>query len=177
MTSSAAWGQPEVDADDINWFPVEAGHVLAFWRALGDTRADDALRAGTSPQELPVPLTFLLAAEQFNLDSTLRPRGSSPWIGSVDSAKESADTGGQFAAEHHMEVLGTYGIGDTLRVTTQPGATWEKQGRRGGRLFFTEILKEFHTVDGRLVARSRSVGLRTERVVDPPSNGSSSVTP
>jgi hypothetical protein len=48
----------------------------------------------------------------------------------------------------------------------RPGETWEKQGRRGGKLIFSEMITEYFKEDGELAVRARSVGVRTERVVE-----------
>ena len=48
-------------------------------------------------------------------------------------------------------------------LTTRPGATWEKEGRRAGKLTFAETITEYRNQDGDLVVTARSVGVRTER--------------
>ena len=55
--------------------------------------------------------------------------------------------------------------GDVLTGTTQPGNTWEKQGRRGGKLIFSESVTEYRDQHGELVVTARGVGVRTETVV------------
>ena len=66
-------------------------------------------------------------------------------------------------AEQHFEYHRPLGVGDVLSVTTRPGATWEKEGRRAGRLTFAETITEYRNQDGDLVVTARSVGVRTER--------------
>jgi acyl dehydratase len=78
-------------------FPIEAGHVLAFRRALGipdgpfDTDLDPApdraigvARIGTdsaAPAEgAAVPATFVVASAHFDPSCSLRPRDGEPWI-------------------------------------------------------------------------------------------------
>ena len=56
--------------------------------------------------------------------------------------------------------------GDTLTVTTRPGERWEKQGRRGGKLMFSETITEYRNQDGVLCVTARSIGVQTERAVD-----------
>ena len=46
------------------------------------------------------------------------------------------------------------------------GDTWEKQGRRGGRLVFNEIITEYRDAGGELVVTQRTVGVRTAKVVE-----------
>ena len=47
-----------------------------------------------------------------------------------------------------------------------PTRTWEKEGRRGGRLQFSETTIEYRTLSGELVVTARGVGVRTEKVVE-----------
>ena len=56
--------------------------------------------------------------------------------------------------------------GDVLTATTKPGKTWEKEGRRAGKLVFSESITEYRNADGELVVTARGVGVRTERPVD-----------
>ena len=53
-----------------------------------------------------------------------------------------------------------------LTPTTVPGKTWEKEGRRGGKLLFSESVTEYRNQDGELVVTARGVGVRTERPAD-----------
>ena len=53
-----------------------------------------------------------------------------------------------------------------LHATDRPGKSWEKQGRRGGRLVFAEVITEYRDEAGELVITARSVGVRTEKVVE-----------
>jgi hypothetical protein len=49
-------------------------------------------------------------------------------------------------------------------VTTTPGKSWEKQGKRAGKLLFRELVQEFRDESGELVVTARLVSVRTERV-------------
>jgi acyl dehydratase len=53
-----------------------------------------------------------------------------------------------------------------LSVREQPGHSWEKDGARGGRLWFTSQVVEFSKADAVLV-RSTTVVVTTERKIDP----------
>jgi len=53
-----------------------------------------------------------------------------------------------------------------LSAATRPGETWEKQGRRGGKLVFNELITEYRDEAGELVVTARTVGVRTEKVVE-----------
>jgi hypothetical protein len=50
-----------------------------------------------------------------------------------------------------------------LTATTGDGKTWEKEGRRGGKLLFSESITEYRDQNGELVVTARGVGVRTER--------------
>ena len=52
-----------------------------------------------------------------------------------------------------------------LTATVKPGRTWEKEGRRAGKLLFAETVTEYRDQSGELVVTARSVGVRTERPV------------
>ena len=53
-----------------------------------------------------------------------------------------------------------------LSATALPGKTWEKEGRRGGKLLFSENIIEYRDQKGELVVTARGVGVRTERPAD-----------
>ena len=46
------------------------------------------------------------------------------------------------------------------------GRSWEREGRRGGKLTFNESVTEYYDQNDELVITARSVGVRTERVVE-----------
>jgi hypothetical protein len=51
-----------------------------------------------------------------------------------------------------------------LRGVTKSGRRWEKEGRRGGKLQFMEVITEFYDQNDELVITARSVGVRTEKL-------------
>ena len=53
-----------------------------------------------------------------------------------------------------------------LTGTVLPGKTWEKEGKRGGKLVFSESVTEYRDQNGELVVTARGVGVRTEKVVE-----------
>ena len=55
-----------------------------------------------------------------------------------------------------------------LTATTTPGKTWEKEGKRSGKLVFSESVTEYRDQNGELVVTARGVGVRTERPVEQP---------
>jgi len=53
-----------------------------------------------------------------------------------------------------------------LTVTTKPGQTWTKEGKRGGTLRFSESVSEYRDEKGELVVTATSVGVLTEKAVE-----------
>ena len=53
--------------------------------------------------------------------------------------------------------------GQTLTVTTRVDGTWEKEGRRGGRLRFARLVNEYRDAGGELVAEQRTTVVETGR--------------
>ncbi|MEE8399624.1 MAG: MaoC family dehydratase N-terminal domain-containing protein [Desulfobacterales bacterium] len=170
-------------------FTVEAGHIVLFARAIGDKNPIyyDANHAkSTEPGGIIAPPTFVQASAQFDPDYALRPTIGKPWMGSgktpsglmapapaEDSGDSAgADSGGKSSssgaglglhAEQHFEYHRQLKPGDVLSGSTKNGEPWEKQGRRGGKLLFTEQITEYRDQNGELVITARSVGVQTER--------------
>ena len=154
-------------------FPVEAGHILSFARSIGD--ANPAYYgAMTGAEPVPAPPTFVQASAQFDPTYPLRPSLDRPWFGSGREATGrgaasvgvggGSEGGSGLHAEQHYEYHRPLRAGTVLSATTRPGSTWEKQGRRGGRLVFGESITEYRDQDGQLVVTARTVGVRTEKV-------------
>ena len=74
--------------------------------------------------------------------------------------------GGGLHAEQHFEYHRHISPGDVLTAETKPGKTWEKEGKRSGKLVFSETVTEYRDQNGELVITARGVGVRTERPVD-----------
>jgi hypothetical protein len=172
-------------------FPIEAGHILLFARAIGDPNPiyTDAEKAeGDKLGEVIAPPTFVQASAQFEPGYMLRPVFGKKWFGSganasgsnaaperaggaqyANAAGDSSDAGGGGArslgsglhAEQHFEYHRHLVPGDVLSSTTKPGERWEKQGR-SGKLLFSETVTEYRDQHGELVITARSVGVQTE---------------
>ena len=136
-------------------FPVEAGHVLAFTRALG------AADAGLPVAGDVAPPTFAIAGAQFDPDYPLRPRPGVPWHGSGGDAGLVTEGAGGLHAEQHFVYHRPVRVGDVMVGTTRPGEEWEKHGR-SGRLRFREQITEFRDEAGELVVTARSVSVQRE---------------
>lgn len=159
----------------IDRFPVEASHVMMFARSIGDDNPiyhDAEYAAGTEVGAIAAPPTFVQASAQFDPDYFLRPKTGQPWFGSgkepTGIKKESSGGGGGgggggLHAEQHYEYHRPLKVGDVLTGTNREGKTWEKQGRRAGKLVFTETITEYRDQTGELVVTARGVGVRTER--------------
>jgi len=134
----------------VERFPVEAGHVLLFRRAVGYPDGDIT--------ELEfAPPTFVQAAAQFQPGYRLRP-GPEKWWGSAGGPGTMPDGGGRLHAEQHYTYHRPVRVGDVLSSSERPGKTWEKQGR-SGTLKFAEQITEYHDQDGELVVTARSVSV------------------
>ncbi len=160
----------------VTKFPIEAGHIMLFARSVGDNNKiyyDEDYAKTTELGSIIAPPTFVQASAQFDPDYPLRPRAGKPWFG---SGKESTGVqrggggggggGGGLHAEQHYEYHRPLKAGDVLTATMKPGKTWEKQGRRSGKLVFTETITEYRDQNGELVITARGVGVQTERPVD-----------
>lgn len=155
----------------VERFPVEAGHIMMFARAIGDKNPiyyDEDYAKNAEPGSIVAPPTFVQAGAQFEPDFRLRPKIGEPWIGSGREATgvSKEDTAGMASglhAEQHFEYHRNLKPGDVLTATTKDGETWEKQGRKGGKLSFAEFVTEYRDQNGELVVTARSVSVRTER--------------
>ncbi len=161
----------------VEKFPVEASHILMFARSVGDYNeiyADEEYAQTTEPGSIIAPPTFVQASAQFDPDYFLRPKPGTPWIGSgkepTSVKKEGSGGGGGGGGGLHAEQHYVYHRhpkpGDILTATVKPGKKWEKQGKRSGKLLFSETITEYRDQNGELVVTARSVGVQTERPVD-----------
>ena len=153
-------------------FPVEAGHIMLFARAIGDYNpvyhdADAAKK--TEVGSIIASPTFPQAVAQFDPDYPLRWRPDQPWFGSGKTASgvENRPSGcGGLHAEQHFEYHRPLRPGDVLTVEHRQGNTWERESKRAGKLTFRERIAEYRDQNGELVVTARSVGVTTERPVE-----------
>lgn len=160
----------------VEKFPVEGSHIMMFARAIGDKNPiyhDEDAAAKTEPGGIIAPPTFAQASAQFDPDYFLRPKIDEPWFGSAKEAtgvKKSegggGGGGGGLHAEQHFEYHRHLRPGDVLTAVTKQGKTWEKEGRRSGKLKFSESVTEYRDQNGELVITARGVGVQTERPVE-----------
>lgn len=167
----------------VDKFPIEASHILMFARSVGDDNAiyQDADYADScEPGGVIAPPTFMQASAQFDPDYFLRPKVGEDWFGSgkePSGIKKSTDdqsgddgeskpSGGGLHAEQHFEYHRHPLAGDVLTASYLKGKTWQKEGKRSGKLTFTETIVEYRDQHGELVVTARGVGVHTERPVD-----------
>jgi acyl dehydratase len=174
----------------VKTFPIEASHILMFARAVNDPNpiySDPEYARRSEVGGIIAPPTFTQSSAQFDPDYFLRPKIGQPWFGSGKeptgavrrAASESRGAGsgsgqprptgaaaGGLHAEQHFEYHKPLRAGDVLTAETKPGKTWEKEGKRGGKLHFSESITEYRNQLGELVVTARGVGVRTERVIE-----------
>jgi acyl dehydratase len=145
---------------------------LLFARAVGDKNQiyyDENYAKGTEPGGIIAPPTFVQASAQFDPDYGLRPKIGEPWFGSGREATGVVRTGGGggtgLHAEQHYEYHRHLRPGDILKATSRPGETWEREGRRAGKMTFRETITEYRDQNGELVITARSVGVQTSQPV------------
>jgi acyl dehydratase len=131
----------------IDWFPIEAGHIMIFARAIGDPNpiyADPAYARCTPLGGIIAPPTFLEAGIHFDSDFPFRPRFGQPWLGSAAEPTglpaDKLEAGTDMHAETHFEYHRVMRPGMVLHVKARRGRTWETQGRRAGRLRFGDSI-------------------------------------
>jgi acyl dehydratase len=155
-------------------FPVEAGHIMLFARAVGDPNPiyyDAEYAAGTEVGSIVAPPTFVQASAQWDPGYKLRPTIGEPWFGSgkeptgVPAPPGGGGGGTGLHAEQHYVYHRPLRPGDVLTATMKPGRTWEKEGRRGGKMTFSESVQEYRDQNGELVVTATGVGVRTSKTV------------
>jgi hypothetical protein len=151
-------------------FPVDRTQVMLFARSLLDIRpeySDPGDPATKAAGGIVVPPTFVQCSAHWDpnyyLDLT-RPRKGGP--AERPAGRAEGGLGRGLHAEQHYEYHHPIHAGDTLTVTTRPGERWEKQGKRGGRLLFSESITEYTNQVGVLCVTARSVGVQTEKAVE-----------
>lgn len=166
-------------------FPIEASHVMMFARSIGDSNPIyfDAEHAGTTePGTIIAPPTFERASSQFR-EHGLRPdndpkrqaerrevaakaAAAAAEVAASSGSASRGPGGSGLHAEQHYEYHQPMRVGDVLTSTTTPGKRWEKEGRRAGKLVFSDTVTEWRNQQGELVVTARGVSVRTERPVE-----------
>ena len=85
---------------------------------------------------------------------------------SLEAAAVAAVVAADCTPSSTLSITAMSGPGDVLTAEVKPGKTWEKEGKRSGKLVFSETITEYRDQNGELVITARGVGVRTERPVD-----------
>lgn len=161
----------------VDRFSVEAGHIMMFARAIRDPNPVYYGEADPVADRARVlaPPTFVEAWMHYDPAFAYRPRIDRPWFGSAaqacsapepDPAAAAASAGGtSFHAGTELEHFDLLRPGDVLAVRQLPPTSWQRQGSRGGRLWFTSSATEFRR-QSKLVVRSTTTVVSTEAKVD-----------
>jgi acyl dehydratase len=163
-------------ADDFS-FPVDRTAILLFASALGETNPiyyDEEHARETPLGGVIAPPTFGVASSQWNprhfFRGVRRIPPPAPSATRAAEARPERGEGGPVARILHGEQRFEYHRplrpGMRLRVHTRPGRSWEKQGRRGGALRFSESVTEYRDESGELVLVATSVGIVTGQAVE-----------
>jgi len=163
---------------DAYEFPVDRTAILSFAASLGETNPiywDEAYARGTPLGGVIAPPTFPAASAHWNpfagLRGVRRIPAAPPRAERAPSGGEGVTRGGGSLArllhgEQRFEYHQPLRAGARLRVESRPGKSWEKEGKRGGKLRFTETITEYRDEQGALVVTATSVGIITEKAVE-----------
>lgn len=159
-------------------FHVDRTAIMLFASAIGETNKifyDEEYAKTTPLGGVIAPPSFPTASSQWDGGYFLRgvrqipeppPRPAPPK--GEKSAKKGG--GGDLArglhAEQHYRYHRPVEPGMNLTVTTNRGKSWEKEGRRGGKLHFSETITEYRDEQGELVVTARSIGVQTSKAVE-----------
>jgi acyl dehydratase len=159
-------------------FPVDLTSIMLFASALGETNPayyDEEYARQTPLGGVIAPPTFTIASAHWNPDYPLRgireiPARPAPTEEVKAGAKPAEKSGGGLARLLHGEQRFEYHTplrpGMRLEVSSRPGRSWEKQGRRGGTMQFSETITELRDQDGELVVTQVSVTIMTGKAVE-----------
>ncbi len=169
-------------ADDGYQFPVDLTAIMLFASAIGETNPiyyDEEYAAKTPLGSVIVPPSFAVAGAHWDPDYFLKgvrkipapkPK-STPEPTASESASEGdgGGGGGNLNRVLHGEQRFIYHKpmqpGMRLTVTNHRGKAWEKEGRRGGMMRFSEMVSEYRDEKGELVTTATSVGIVTGKAV------------
>jgi acyl dehydratase len=161
-------------------FPVDRTAIMLFASAIGETNPiyyDEAQSRETPLGGVIAPPTFGVACAHWNPRHLFRgvrripPVSMSGRAAKEDGAQRAEGGDGRAVArilhgEQRFEYHEPLRPGMQLTVETRPGKSWEKEGRRGGTLRFSEVVTEYRDEAGRLVLTATSVGIVTARAVE-----------
>jgi hypothetical protein len=159
-------------------FPVDRTAIMLFASAIGETNPiywDEEVAAATPLGGVIAPPTFCTASSQWDPSYGLRgvrkiPTAPPPVETAGAGSRREGGGGGSLArvlhGEERYEYFKPMRAGMRLEVSTRSGKTWEKEGRRGGKLQFSESVREYRDESGELVVRATTVGVITGQTVE-----------
>lgn len=156
-------------------FPVDRTAILNFAAAVGETNPiywDEAHAKATPLGGIIAPPTFGTAAGLWNPDNGLRGTRQIPARKEPKAPREGGGGGGGgglarvLHGEQRFEYRKPLQPGMRLVVSSRPGKSWEKEGKKGGRLKFAETITEYRDAGGELVLVATSVSVLTEKAVE-----------
>jgi hypothetical protein len=169
-------------ADDGYPFPVDLTSIMLFASSLGEENRiywDEDYAAKTPLGSVIAPPTFGVVSSHWNPNHALRGvrRIPAPAPPPRPAAESRATAGGGASGggggvsrllhgEQRFEYHRPIRPGMRLRVTQRPGRSWEKEGRRGGSMRFSESIAEYWDEQGELVLTATSVGIITGKAVE-----------
>jgi hypothetical protein len=156
-------------------FPVDRTTIMLFARSVQDIRPEFTDPDAPETKALGgmvAPPTFTWASSHYepgySLDLT-RPRAEPLDTSSMAGGGSGSGGGGLgrgLHGEQHYEYFHPIHAGDELTVTIRPGERWTKEGRRGGKLTFSEQIYDYTNQNGVLCVRARTIGMQTEKAVE-----------
>jgi len=141
-------------------FPVEAGAILQFARAIGDPNpvyvdANHARRRGFA--DVLAPPTFVMVGDVFDPRYPRRPCLSAEGLVAPNAPLDAL-----LHVSQHFEYRRHVTAGECLSVRRLPVREWTKQGRRGGALEFVETITEYVDATGMPVITATWTDVRPE---------------
>ena len=165
-------------SDDGYVFPVDLTSIMLFASAIGETNPiyyDETYAATTPLGRVIAPPSFASASAHWDPDYFLKgvrripPPRPKP-APAASGGGSSSGGGGGLTRVLHGEQRFVYhkpmSPGMRLTVTQHPGKSWEKEGRRGGTMRFSETITEYRDESGDLVTTAISVGIVTGKAVE-----------
>jgi hypothetical protein len=160
-------------------FPVDRTGILNFAAALGERNRiywDETFAKETPLGGVIAPPTFAVSSALWNPSYGLRGirqiperREAAPESASAEASATKSSGGrdstrllhGEQRFEYHQPLR----PGMRLVAQTRAGRSWQKDGKRGGTLHFSESITEYRDERGELVVTATSVGIITEKAV------------
>lgn len=155
-------------------FHVDRTGILLFASALGETNPiywNEDYAKGTPLGGVIAPPTFAISSAHWNPDYALKGVRRIPAPAPKPAPKAGGGGGGGLDlarvlhGEQRFEYHQPLRPGMVLQVTTKPGRTWTKEGKKGGTMRFSESVSEYRDERGELVVTATSVGIVTGKAV------------